>query len=437
MDKIEDLKLLELYYFLEEKRIYKDEVVSDSYTEEDIYQELSRRYYKEQKKDLSKDSKRNIKLYRWVQEKTRYSLLNTLISSSLAQIYSEDEKYRPTDYFLITNIISIFKFIGSELSRFMTTKEESTQTLPKMSRKETYSLVLEFLQEIDPTLTLVDHYNKALQEGKIMNYHTLPKEIKEQFQDYEDTNGNVDLTTYTCDGAYMVISFTDTIEDFTTMVHELFHYFYVDQHQAFPPYTLNEFYPIFYESLSLSFLAHKGYKEEVIQVLKNQRTANTFALIKYFSPLFRYIKCFFESSGNITEEADIFSLNEGYKEALKAFSFDREKPMNTILPDAFDATTFAHTNCDNAIESLITNPEEWLKFYSYIIGDYLSFLGNNKAKKDFSIVEKMNRYLLEKPQLDPYKIFELVGCPTEEYDIVPIDARIKKAVQKQKRANLS
>ena len=151
MDKIEDLKLLELYYFLEEKRIYKDEVVSDSYTEEDIYQELSRRYYKEQKKDLSKDSKRNIKLYRWVQEKTRYSLLNTLISSSLAQ------KYRPTDYFLITNIISIFKFIGSELSRFMTTKEESTQTLPKMSRKETYSLVLEFLQEIDPTLTLEDH----------------------------------------------------------------------------------------------------------------------------------------------------------------------------------------------------------------------------------------------------------------------------------------
>ncbi len=437
MDKIEDLKLWELYYFLEEKRIYKDEVVSDSYDEEDIYQELNRRYYEETKEDLSKDYEKRVKLYRWTQEKARYPLLNTLISSSLAQIYLEDEKYRPTDYFLITNVEPIFKFIGSELSRFFTANEYPKIILPKMNREKIHALVFEFLKEIDPTLTFVNRYREALNNGRLMDYHALPKEVKEQLKDNEDSNGNVNLTAYTNHGAHMVVSYTNTIEDFETIVHELFHYFYAEQHEQFPPYTLNEFYPIFYEMLSSSFLVHKGYPIEVIQTLKNQRTANTFALIKYFSPLFRYIKFFFELSGNITEKADIYSLNEGYKETVSNLTLDMQRQMHSHLPSFFDAKTFAHENCDNAIESLITNHKEWIKLYSYIIGDYLSFLGNNRAQKDFSIVEKINQCLLEGPSLDPYKVFKIVGCPTEEYDILPISDEIKKVIQKQKRAGLS
>ncbi len=338
-------------------------------------------------------------LYNWAKSLCRYTLLNILLNNLYLFLKGENKFPQKNvvvkDEFFLNNSEEIINIMGEEilniLMNFNFDKENVVySSLPK---EENDKYIKEFLN-LFANEELLKIYEDIKKKGKIIYLNELDNEEKEQLLnkyhiENNDSNGCLCLD----DDIIIILTRTNTIEDFPNFIHEFAHYvnMYYWGHEIEP--TLREFYSILFERLAIKFLTSKGYKSNELNNYLYFRNENNLQLATASMPIFHYLNLYIKN-GEIKEEDDINKRIESYNN------------LTFIKLESFDAAKEAHRACDYANQIMIANLTNILGVYYYIIGSYLS---NKVLENNPDIINEIIKNMMSKEDIDPYDIFKLVG----------------------------
>ena len=387
MHNVDEMKLYELYYIVYVYSMYEDDNLVP-YDMEYVWHKINDYYYQENDKllDINKDDDLNI-LFNWTKDKCRYQLLDELMVHMFNRFINiEDNGVDNRDEFFINNIDMMEKIMSTGNN----TIKIDNNSLLKLSKDKTITLVKEILLEIDPSSEWLRIYEEAIDKNKIIYLNELDKkgiiDLKKELG--VDSLKYIDNSCLTLENGekYIFLNYKGDISDVSTTIHEFTHYVSKYNHNEKETPILREFPAIFFELYALEYLKEIGCDETDIKLVNQHRIADTY-MATMESRIFLYYLKMIMDNGVISEDLD--------KELIKD---------NNYMSEDYEK------NCDDCIRDLIINPYVFFEIYPYVIGNYLANMGFERIKYDrqmLSIIKFMNDNLYK---INPYDVFNILGC---------------------------
>ena len=387
MHNVDEMKLYEFYYIVYVYSMYEDDNLVP-YDMEYVWHKINDYYYQENDKllDINKDDDLNI-LFNWTKDKCRYQLLDELMVHMFNRFINiEDNGVDNRDEFFINNIDMMEKIMSTGNN----TIKIDNNSLLKLSKDKTITLVKEILLEIDPSSEWLRIYEEAIDKNKIIYLNELDKkgiiDLKKELG--VDSLKYIDNSCLTLENGekYIFLNYKGDISDVSTTIHEFTHYVSKYNHNEKETPILREFPAIFFELYALEYLKEIGCDETDIKLVNQHRIADTY-MATMESRIFLYYLKMIMDNGVISEDLD--------KELIKD---------NNYMSEDYEK------NCDDCIRDLIINPYVFFEIYPYVIGNYLANMGFERIKYDrqmLSIIKFMNDNLYK---INPYDVFNILGC---------------------------
>lgn len=317
------------------------------------------------------------KIFQWLQSASRWDTYNYLLSITSNFLKTDDE-----EFFKQMNYITSIWF--NRVIDNIQFRYDSNKDYQKISEKEFDSLFYEFLDYINAPVEWIKIYNELKVKGLI---------IIEKEKEYDNSMCFLDN-----DGIFKIlIGNGDNLRGFCNFVHEFIHYVSRQKGLSIEKMAVSEFPSIFFEKISAEFLEEKGYSNQIVNQIINDRESNNYSLITSMQPLFsdliRYI-----NYGEINK-SDKMSF---YKNLIESINRTRKKLLK-IITDAgeqvedlsafeeikVDIEKDVDDECDLMIDSFIKEGLLVINGYQYLLDSYLVEQVLNKRNNDNTIVEKM------------------------------------------------
>lgn len=342
-------------------------------------------------------------LYDYLNDKRRFDLLNHLLEEQYDFLMNNTDENEQKNQFIKNYIVEICEIAKTKCS--FEENEKNTLDLPKMSADELDSLLREFLITIDPSLKWLKIYEK-LKEENIIIYGNSKLEDKIAWE-CKNIDGNW----------YINAPLTGTIRDFKCMIHELVHYVTLindkDQEQSL---SLKEYPPILFEIISIEYLRKKGFSEDLVEVLLEEREEwtrnNKFNVL----PTLQYLKEFL-TTGPITFKKIKQKEDALVKDIIDQIGNDFSK-KNT-----YDKIILA---CDLQNSAILIAPMSLHDEYPYIIGHYLSKKTLERLKEEPKLLYEVLDITENLKDITPEEVITRLGLSAEEFNL-------KKKRQYQKK----
>ena len=317
------------------------------------------------------------KIFQWLQDVSRWDTYNYLLNITSNFLKTDDN-----EFFKQMNYITSIWF-GRVIDNIQY-KDDSNKEYQKISEKEFDTLFYEFLNYINAPVEWIKIYNELKVKGLI---------IIEKEKEYDNSMCFLDN-----DGIFKIlIGNGDNLRGFCNFVHEFIHYVSRQKGLSIEKMAVSEFPSIFFEKISAEFLEEKGYSNQTVNQIINDRESNNYSLITSMQPLFsdliRYI-----NYGEINK-SDKMSF---YKNLIESINRTRKKLLK-IITDAgeqvedlsafeeikVDIEKDVDDECDLMIDSFIKEGLLVINGYQYLLDSYLVEQVLNRRNNDNTIIEKM------------------------------------------------
>ncbi|MBR4230604.1 MAG: hypothetical protein IKR74_00375 [Bacilli bacterium] len=324
-----------------------------------------------------KDRNNEEKIFQWLQDVSRWDTYNYLLNITSNFLKTDDN-----EFFKQMNYITSIWF-GRVIDNIQY-KDDSNKEYQKISEKEFDTLFYEFLNYINAPVEWIKIYNELKVKGLI---------IIEKEKEYDNSMCFLDN-----DGIFKIlIGNGDNLRGFCNFVHEFIHYVSRQKGLSIEKMAVSEFPSIFFEKISAEFLEEKGYSNQIVNQIINDRESNNYSLITSMQPLFsdliRYI-----NYGEINK-SDKMSF---YKNLIESINRTRKKLLK-IITDAgeqvedlsafeeikVDIEKDVDDECDLMIDSFIKEGLLVINGYQYLLDSYLVEQVLNRRNNDNTIIEKM------------------------------------------------
>lgn len=419
MADLNQMKLSELFLIIETNNIIKKSNLNipPMYNENEIYNRINCFYFQTHGEKLSVNHQKK-ELYEWAKAESRYPLLNELIKLSINRLeYKEqinDISIDNRDLFMINNMNELINIMLKQYTICLSNMNIELTELPKLNKEEVDNYIFKILSECDPTLEWQEIYQSAKKKKRIIYLDEYSEKEKKILADKMGLEKLESLGENICimlpDGPYILLTYTGTIYDISITIHELAHYIGIIKYpNNKPEKTLSEFPSIFYELYTLNFLKKMGYDEKEILTINYKRLKNTMGTVLNNSSIFHYIRMYLNEN-KIEKDADINFHKDSIKLTEKNMSKEMIEEIIKIMPDFFDYEKSAFNKCDECIKQLILRPFDMYDSYPYILGNYLAIKSVENLQLGEDILPKMKYYTENISTIDPYEVFESIGC---------------------------
>lgn len=414
MKPISEMNMKEVYSELLLNKKYNLKEYLKEFNIDKLY-ERARELYKHKNgtEDIS-----NEELEKWLHDKCSYDVLNELLWLMIFKLENH-EFYE--DKFMFYNFPVMIELMKEFLENCDIDKQYEIKDLTKLTDEQIDKYICEILKKIDPTFEWLKIYEIAKKDGKIIYLNKLDnkqlEELKHKLNRLPIGNSCIILNDGTC---YLALTYNNTIQDVINTIHELIHYI-IKTNNIEVPQMLSEFFSIFYELYTILYLKQQGFNiNELFTIYQKIRILDLSLISLTFDPLYHYLT-------NLIKNRKI-SINDDlkyYEKALQSFEQINKLPDNYKNVQPID---LAYMRCDKYIQFLLD--DEFYKIYPYIIGSYLAF----EALKKFNdeMLNKIRAFISTSSTIDPYDVFETVGCDVENLELIRVGEG-EKQFQKEKR----
>lgn len=343
-----------------------------------IYAVVATDYY-EQEQDLinfifNPTGEEKEKIFKWLNQQHRYNLMNMLLEEEYQNMLSLESIEH--DSYLRTHLEELLELSEIDMQeRFKYTKEKES-SLPKLTQKELDNLCTEFLIQIDPSLKWLKLYNKLKRNNNIL--------YGEEFPDPCSKWGCIETT----DEVYLYAPLVGDISDFMYFIHEFAHcitLFHKEKGECIPS-SIQEFPSIFFERLATSFLREKGYSDQAVTALEEERIKSTLGNKSDISPSLRYLIDYI-NLGEITFEHEKEKMDR-IRSAIPEELPDEMKSLLNDLMSTQDEDN-VHIKIDAENSFIIEHPNCIFEEYPYILGSDLADRTLDKVGEDPMIIYKV------------------------------------------------
>ena len=442
MEEISNLKPYELYYLVSINSIYDEDVMPFDINL--LWQKVNNYYRKDTNivLDYNKEESRQI-LYKWLQNKTRYELLDELMLHVYNRLLNKENDIDNTDLFFVNNLLPIWNIMEEYQNKIISLMyEDNNCKISSISKRETISIVKDILEEIDPNKEWLNIYEDAINNNHIVYLNELTDEEKENLKNKIGLNSLNEINNACMflneQESYIFLNYTNTLADIPNTIHEVVHYiikYYNKDNRELP--ILREYPSIFFEMYALNYLKRIGYNEQELKMINKNRIIDTFRVVDDIKDLMYYLLLIIKK-GHIDEVSDKKKYNNELKELQKQLSQEDIINIKKEDPNFFNPTIKCHERCDKVTYDLMLNPYLLFNYYPYVIGSYLSDKSILKLSESNSILS-MIKYITEKlSKVDAYDIFYVLECNIKE--LVPtnytIDNTKSKSKTKKKRKTI-
>ena len=368
------------------------------YSLDNLYNSIEKYYFeKESKKFKTKEE-----MEEYLKEKERYNLLNHLITKL---IYNLDYFYQDSfviDYFpLFVDIINI-ENMKDQINASLSDIEFSY-----VCDEDIEKMIYELLTKFDKSSKWYQLYCEIKNRGRIICYDKLSQEeqavLKKKFKITK--SNDINCCTELENRIYIILDNSNTIKFVFNLIHEFSHYinFAYDNYKS-PLGFKYEYSSIFYEKLTLDYFSEKGVKKDEISYLNAMRNYDENKIIDYIFPIINYMEKYLKEM-EITEEIEI----EYYKNMIENYNEKDREYFKNNMSLMLDAKVVSTLNCDETINKLLLNFDDFYDLYPYITGTYLASIALSIARKDDRFLDEM-KYITENiSKLDASYIFNSLG----------------------------
>ena len=320
------------------------------------------------------DEEEKRKLFNYLNDKSRFSLLNVLLQEQYKILIKLDEESETKDNLLYSHLDEIIEILEQDLIETPILEQISSYQFPSLSKESLHNLCLEFFQSLDPSGKYKKIYQR-LHDNQIV-YIEKDEQNKIDWCNYRDEEN----------GYIIIAPLNEKITDFRDLVHEVTHLLsleQLDENEIISP-SLLEFPSIFMELQAIKFLRKKGYPQEVLDSLYVERNVWTAENILTISPILRTLSRYLkqgqitaatEQEYALTTIGDTSNLTEEEKELLNQYiPYELERILDV---------------CDQKNDFLIMHPNAILRQYPYAIGKYLAVKTMDKELENPNIVQEV------------------------------------------------
>ena len=342
--------------------------------ENDLYTILALNYFGDNFDSLRDFLKyRNDKevLFNWLQENYRFLAYNYFLNIIADKIKEDDPTFWQYFDIILKNMID-FVLRTLPINDILT---ENNLMVPHVSIAKIETLFLDFLRSIDAPDEWYNLYSQLKNDGLI----SYGNEKSRCFLDEDDQ-------------LKIEIEYDGTIETFISLVHEFIHYISFRKGKGVA--SLEEFPPIYFESLATFYLKQIGLSDKLIKKISDRRNINNFFTYSSIFNLLEDISTI-NNSGPITKKqkiAEKMDQNRHIEENLLAL---QEKEGTDSFESIFKFTrqnreeleSYVNMACDEAIKILFTNSGGILGGFQYVVDTYLVQILNKLPKEE--VIPKM------------------------------------------------
>ena len=411
MKSISEMSAKEVYFELLLNKKYNLKEYLKEFNIDNLYERARELYkYENGTENISKE-----KLEKWLHDKCSYDVLSDLLWVMLINLKDSEDK------FMFYNFPVMIDLMHDFLESCKIDNQYDMKDLTKLTDEQIDKYICEILKKIDPTLEWLKIYEIAKKDGKIIYLNKLDdkqlEELKHKLNKLPIGNSCIILKDDTC---YLALTYNNTLQDVINTIHELIHYI-IETNKVEVPKMLSEFFSIFYELYTIYYLKQQDFNiNELFTIYQKIRILDLSLISLTFDPLYHYLT-------NLIKNRKI-SINDDlkyYEKALNSLEKINKPPGKYKNVQPID---LAYMRCDKCIEFLLD--DEFYKIYPYIIGPYLAF----EALKKFNdeMLNKIRAFINTSSTIDPYDVFEAVGCDVENLELIRVGEG-EKQFQKEKR----
>ena len=297
------------------------------------------------------------KILDFLKKQQRYNLMNMLLEEEYQNMLSLEALEH--DSYLRTHLTQLLELSEVDMrERFKYSKEKEVE-LPELTPEELDKLCIEFLIQIDPSLKWLKLYNKLKKENNIL--------YGEEFPDPCSDWGCIETT----DNVYIYAPLVGDISDFMYFIHEFAHCVTLCNKEKGEciPSSIQEFPSIFFERLATAFLRDKGYSDEEVMHLEEQRIKATLTNRTDISPSIRYLIDYL-NLGEITFEQEKAKMDR-IRNAIPDDLPDEMKELLNAMMSTQDEEN-VHIKIDAETAFLLEHPNCIFEEYPYVLGSNLA-----------------------------------------------------------------
>lgn len=293
------------------------------------------------------------KIFKLLNAKERYNLMNMLLEEEYQKIL-ELEKLENDDY-LRTHLEELLELSELDIEERFKLSKGKESNFPKLTKEELDKLCVEFLIKIDPSLKWLKIYNKLKENNNIL--------YGEEFPDSCSKWGCVETT----EEVYIYAPLEGNISDFMYFIHEFTHCITLMNKEKGEciPSSIQEFPSIFFEKCANSFLREKGYSDETVAALEEQRVIATLGNKSDISPSLRYLIDYL-TKGPITFEQEKEKMDRIRNAIPEDLPKEMQELLNNIMSTQDEENVHKKVDVENSF--LIEHPDCIFEEYPYIIG---------------------------------------------------------------------
>lgn len=315
----------------------------------------------------------------WLRNSTRFQVYNYLLESTTIFLKENNFDFLNPISDITNNMLNqILDSIQENLNK------EKIQ-LPTVSIEEFDILFYQFLDYISAPYNWKALYEKLKNENRI-NYEDMVNG-NDKSMCYSDENNNLSI----------LISTDGTLRSFCSLVHEFIHFVAMNNKEKMPNFSISEFPSIFFENISAIFLKNKGYSNEIVDEIINERKENNILIYIELAPLFNDILIYL-NNGSISREKKVkfwknqFGMIKDFYKNINKICIEEGKPVldNSYLKELdIDIEGKIDKECDSLIDSFIKNGLLIVNGYQYLLDTFLATEVLKKLATDETIVPRM------------------------------------------------
>lgn len=317
----------------------------------------------------------------WLRTNTRFQAYNYLLETTIN--------------FLKENDFDFLEQIGDITDRML---NQTLESIKQKQNKEKIELPQVSMQEFDNLFYQFLQYINAPESWKIM-YEELKSSSRLTFENMVDGIDNSMCYKDDNDVLRVLVSTDGTIKSFCSFVHEFSHYVSMQDDVKFSQFSIREFPSIFFENLSAKFLKSKGYSNNVIDRVINDRQENNVSIYMELSSLFTDVLRFV-NHGPISKNDKVQFWENQFKSIIEVrkniakMCADAGQPITDIDPSFYempniDIESEIDKECDSLIDSFIKNGLSIINGYQYLLDTFLATEVLKKSSTDSTIIPKM------------------------------------------------
>ena len=313
------------------------------------------------------------KIFKLLNAKERYNLMNMLLEEEYQKIL-ELEAVEHDDY-LRTHLEELLEMSEIDIvDRF--TKREKRTDLPTLAEEALDKLCIKFFILIDPSLKWLKIYNEFKKNNNIL--------YGEEFPDPCSKWGCIETT----EEVFIYAPLEGNISDFMYFIHEFAHAITLINKEKGEciPSSIQEFPSIFFERCATAFLREKGYRDEDVTDLEEERLISTLGNKSDISPSLRYLIDYL-TKGPITFEQEKEKMDRIRAAIPDDLPEEMIELLNMLMSTHDEENVHKKVDAENAF--LIEHPNCIFEEYPYILGNELADATLFKDKKDPMLIYTM------------------------------------------------